>query len=93
MASLADVAATIDELRRKIPNVLQPLLASAIAVTRAEITADMQAVAKDRNDRALKEIERQLGMARQAEISTRAAADAQQVEISCLVENAANDKF
>ena len=46
MACLTDMTAAIAKLRREIPDVLQPLLASAVCVARAEITNEIQAVAK-----------------------------------------------
>ena len=84
--TIADLTSALNELRRKIPSIVRPLVINSISLARVEISAELQAALTDLNDRALKQIELQAA-------AIRLAADAQQIEIGRLVEQAANEKF
>ena len=84
--TIADLTSALSELRREIPSIVQPLVVNSISLARVEISAELQAALTDLNDRALKQIEPQAA-------AIKLAADAQQIEIGRLVEQAANEKF
>ena len=84
--TLSDLTSALSEIRREIPSLVQPLVMNSISLARIEVLAELQSALNDLNDRALKQIELQAA-------SIKLAADAQQIEIGRLVEQAANDKF
>ena len=84
--TLANLTSALSEIRREIPNLVQPQVANSIATSRVEISAEIQKALMELNDRALKQIELQAA-------ATKLAADAQQIEIGRLVEQAAIEKF
>ena len=81
--TLADLTSALGEIRRKILSLVHPLVMNSISLARVEISAELQSALNDLNDRALKQTELQAA-------SIKLAADAQQIQISRLVEQAAN---